>query len=93
MEKSNFISDLKKLREARSITGVIYRIDTVNDKYVIGTRLSTLNEFKIDIDGLYNAYKDVTAGKIPMTTTALRDYVNRTQSPALAIIMSLRNQK
>lgn len=90
MERSDFISNLKKLGEAESISGVMYRIDSVNDKYIIGTRLSTLKEFKIETYGLYNAYNDIIAGKIPMTTTALRDYVNRTQSPALAIIMSLR---
>lgn len=90
MERSDFISNLKKLGEVESISGVMYRIDSVNDKYIIGTRQSTLKEFKIETDGLYNAYNDVIAGKIPMTTTALRGYVNRTQSPALAIIMSLR---
>lgn len=90
MEKSDFISNLKKLGAAESVSGVMYRIDSVNDKYIIGTRLSTLKEFNIETDGLYNAYDDIIAGKIPMTTTALRDYVNRTQSPALAIIKSLR---
>lgn len=90
MEISDFISNLKKLGAAESVSGVLYRIDSVNDKYVVGTRLSTLKEFKIETYGLYNAYNDIIAGKIPMTTTALRDYVNRTQSPALAIIMSLR---
>jgi len=93
MEKHDFISNIKKLETVESVSGVVYRIHTVNDKYVIGTRLSTLNDFKIETDGLFRAYNDILAGKISMTTTALRDYVNRTQSPALAIIMSLRNDQ
>ena len=90
MEKADFILNLKKLGGVESASGIYYRIDSVSDKYVIGTRLSTLKEFKIETDGLFWAYNDVLTGKIPMTTTALRSYVNRTQSPALAIIMSLR---
>lgn len=89
MEKADFILNLKKLGGVESASGIYYRIDSVSDKYVIGTRLSTLKEFKIETDGLFWAYNDVLTGKIPMTTTALRGYVNRTQSPALAIIMAL----
>lgn len=64
MEISDFISNLKKLGAAESVSGVIYRIDTVNDKYVVGTRLSTLKEFKIETYGLYNAYNDIIAYSI-----------------------------
>ncbi len=90
MKKNDFISKIKELGAVESVSGIVYRIDTVNEKNIIGTRQSTLKEFKIDTDGLYRAYCDVTRGVIPMTTTALRGYVNRTQSPSLAIIMSLR---
>lgn len=89
MEKLDFISKIKELDAVESVSGIVYRIDAVNEKNIIGTRKSTLKEFKIDTDGLYRAYCDVARGVIPLTTTALRDYVNRTQSPALAIIMSL----
>lgn len=90
MEKVDFILNLKKLGGVESASGIYYRIDSVSDKYVIGTRLSTLKEFKIETDSLFSAYNDVLSGKIPMTTTALRGYVNHTQSPALAIIMTIR---
>lgn len=90
MEKADFILNLNKLGDVESTSGKLYRIDSVSEKYVIGTRLSTFKEFKIETDGLFWAYNDILTGKIPMTTTALRNYVNRTQSPALAIIMSLR---
>ena len=90
MEKNDFISNIRTLGAAESVAGGVYRIDSVNERYVVGTRLSTLKEFKIETDGLYHAYCDISNGIIPMTTTALRNYVNRTQSPALAIIMSLR---
>lgn len=89
MEKADFILNLKRLGGVESVSGIYYRIDSVSEKYVIGTRLSTFTKFKIETDGLFRAYNDVLAGRISMTTTALRDYVNRTQSPALAIIMSL----
>ena len=90
MEKNEFISRIKKLGAVESVSGVVYRIDSANERYIVGTRLSTLKEFKIETDGLYKAYCDILRGTTPMTTTALRNYVNRTQSPALAIIMSLR---
>lgn len=90
MEKNVFISRIKKLGAVESVSGFVYRIDSINDRYIVGTRLSTLKEFKIETDGLYQAYCDISRGVTPMTTTALRAYVNRTQSPALAIIMSLR---
>ena len=89
MEKFDFISKIKELDTVESVSGIVYRIDAVNGKNIIGTRQSTLKEFKIDTDGLYRAYCDIVRGVIPMTTTALRNYVNRTQSPALAILMSL----
>lgn len=89
MEKNEFISKIRNLGTVKSVTGIIYRIDSVNDKYIVGTRLSTHNEFKIETDGLYRAYCDISKEIIPMTTPALRDYINRTQSPALAIIKSL----
>lgn len=90
MEKNEFISRIKKLGAVESVSGIVYRIDSINDGYIVGTRLSTLKEFKIETDGLYQAYCDISRGVTQMTTTALRAYVNRTQSPALAIIMSLR---
>ena len=92
MEKKEFISRITNLGEVESVTGVNYRIVSINDKYILGTRLSTLKEFKIETDKLYRAYCDISNGVIKMTTTALRAYVNRTQSPALAIIMTLRKQ-
>ena len=90
MEKNEFISRIKKLGAVESVSGIVYRIDSINDRYIVGTRLSTLKEFKIETDGLYQAHCDISRGVTQMTTTALRAYVNRTQSPALAIIMSLR---
>ena len=92
MEKKEFISRITNLGEVESVTGVNYRIVSINDKYILGTRLSTLREFKIETDKLYRAYCDISNGVIQMTTTALCAYVNRTQSPALAIIKSLRKQ-
>ncbi len=89
MEKYDFISKIKNLGTVESVSGIIYRIETVNEKNINGTRQSTLKEFKIDTDRLYRAYNNVIRGVIPMTTTALREYANRNQSPALAIIMSL----
>ena len=64
MEKVNFILNLKKLGGVESVSGICYCIDSVCDKYVIGTRLSTLREFKIETDGLFSAYNDVLSGKI-----------------------------
>lgn len=90
MEKNEFMSKINRLGAIESVSGVVYRIDSINSRHIIGTRLSTLKEFKIDTDGLYQAFCDISRGIIPLTTTALRPYVNRTQSPALAIIMSLR---
>ncbi|MDE6556302.1 MAG: hypothetical protein K2K55_05000 [Duncaniella sp.] len=89
MTREQFIAAIRQLDTVESVSGKIYRIDVITDRHVLGTRLSTLREFKIDTDGLYRAYRDISTGIIPMTTTALRDYVNRTQSPSLAILTHL----
>lgn len=92
MNKQELISILKNIGSVASVSGITYSIDSVSERYIIGTRLSTHNEFKIDTDSLLRAYNDSVSGIIPMTTTALRAYVNRVQSPTLAIIMALAKQ-
>lgn len=89
MDKTQFLNIIKELGSVESVSGITYRIDGVNDSFVIGTRSTTQKEFKIEIDGLFRAYQDMKAGMIMATTTALKGYVNRTQSPALAILIAL----
>lgn len=90
MNKTQFINLVKELGSVESVSRVVYLIESVTNQYVIGLRTSTQKPFKIETDGLFAAYNDMINGKLPLTTTALKTYVNRTQSPALAILMALR---
>lgn len=90
MNKRDFLKYISELGSVESVSGIVYTIISVNDQCIIGVRQTTQKEFRIDSDGLYNAYTDMKKGKLELTTTALRNYVNRTQSPALAILIALQ---
>lgn len=91
MNKRDFLKYISELGSVESVSGIVYLITSVTEHNIIGIRQTTLKEFRIDSEGLYNAYKDMRNGNLELTTTALRNYVNRTQSPALAILIALQN--
>ncbi|MDE6795158.1 MAG: hypothetical protein K2J63_07610 [Muribaculaceae bacterium] len=87
MDKATFIERIKALNTIKSVNGIEYRIDDVDDKYIEGTRLSTGKSFKIPMNKLYQAYSDLKDTVI--TTSTLKPYVDRVQSPSLAILKAI----
>lgn len=86
MDKVAFINFVAALGTVFSETGIEYRIISVDDSLITGIRLSTGKSFKIRTESLYRAYKDFVSRKELLTTTALKPYVDRVQSPSLAIL-------
>lgn len=84
LSKTAFVDAIAKINNAESVTGVKYNsIDVVNG-IICGIRESTNEPFSISADALYNAYCELDI----FNTTALKPYVNRVQSPAMAILIA-----
>lgn len=82
---AEFVEAIKRINAATSITGIAYTgIQVVNDN-VVGIRESTNAPFRISLKSLYDAYRHV----LVFTTTELKPYVNRVQSPSLAILIAI----
>lgn len=83
---SEFVDSIGKINCATSITGIVYsNIQIINDK-VSGIRESTNKPFDISLKKLYDAYCNV----LVFTTAGLKPYVNRVQSPSLAILIAIK---
>lgn len=83
---SEFVDSIGQINSATSITGIAYsNIQVTNDK-VIGIRESTNKPFSISLKALYDAYCNV----LVFTTTDLKPYVDRVQSPSLAILIAIK---
>lgn len=84
--RTEFIDAIKGVNKAESVTGVQYtNIELVNG-IICGIRESTNEPFSISVDSLYKAFCEIDK----FTATALKPYVNRVQSPALAVLISSR---
>lgn len=82
---SEFVEAIKEIKSATSVTGIEYiDIEVTGDK-VVGIRASTNNPFSIPLKRLYEAYCNV----LVFTTADLKPYVNRVQSPSLAILRAI----
>ena len=86
MDFDDFISRIKKVKTAESERGVIYSIDIVTDKDISGLRQSTKKPYHINTKDLYKGYVELKDKGVNITTTALKQYVDRVQSPSLAIL-------
>ena len=86
ISKEEFISRIDNVHSATSIEGKEYdeiHICKPALKYIEGTRNSAGKSFKIQISKLYEAYCKLDI----INTATLKDYVNRVQSPAMAILI------
>ena len=83
--KDEFIKAIDNISVARSITGVIYTNIRCDNNHITGIRESTHQSFTINLDSLYKAYSELEE----FSTTALKPYVNRVQSPSLAILIAI----
>ena len=79
-----FCSAIKCVSFAQSVTGINYINLSVEDGKIIGVRESTNVPFSISLKRLYDAYCEVEV----FTTASLKPYVDRVQSPSLAILIA-----
>lgn len=78
----DFRKKIETITSATSIKGAKYTDIRVDGYYCIGFRLSTGKAFKIDLRNLFQAYSELEL----VNTQTLKEYVDRVQSPALAIL-------
>ena len=88
MTKEQFVSKIKNLHYVESITGKAYSHLSVSGNYCSGIRESTGKIFEIDLDDLYAAY--VNIDKADLNTANLKKYIDRRQSPGLAILKAIQ---
>lgn len=79
-----FSSAIKNISSAQSVTGINYTGLSVEDEKIIGVRESTNVPFSISLKRLYDAFCEVKV----FTTGSLKPYVDRVQSPSLAILIA-----
>ena len=87
LSKKDFIEKVKDLKKVVSVTGINYVNLSVAGSMCYGKRESTNNPFEVDLDKLYKAYSDCDVSEL--NTTKLKKYVDRVQSPALAILKAI----
>lgn len=85
LSKEEFIQQLQAVTEANSLQSVHYSHIRVEGGKIQGIRNSTQKSFEIDIDALYQAYKENET----INTSILKRYVDRVQSPAYAILIKM----
>lgn len=84
MTFNEFSNAIKSISSAQSVTGINYTNLTVEDDKIVGVRESTNIPFRISLKRLYDAYCEVRV----FTTGSLKPYVDRVQSPSLAILIA-----
>ena len=85
ISKVEFIKRIQSIDSATSVKGMKYTSIQVYHNRCTGIRESTNKPFEINLDHLYNAYVSLDG----ITTTSLREYVARVQSPSLAILREI----
>lgn len=82
-----FIQAINQLHVVYSVQGVKYSGIFATRNEITGLRESTHKGFSIKSQSLYQAYQDLDISNL--TTAALKPYVDRVQSPSLAILKAL----
>lgn len=86
VSKDEFLKRLKSIHSATSENGARYLSINTNGRICTGIRESTGKKFEIDVDRLYSAYFELKQ----INTIALKKYVDRVQSPSLAILIEAK---
>ena len=86
ISKDEFLKRLRCVHSATSVNGAKYVSIQTNGRVCTGIRESTGLYFTIDIDKLYSAYYELER----INTKTLKKYVNRVQSPSLAILIEAK---
>lgn len=80
----DFTFRISHLKSAWSTSMSTQYVDIkIDGNKIVGVRFSTRNSFSIPLDKLYQAYTELTE----INTTTLKPYIDRVQSPALAILI------
>lgn len=82
----NFFKLSKTLKSFESLKGSKYLVKDWNDSIMSFERLSTNKVWKMDIKNVYQAYIELESFR----TSDFKSYVNRTHSPALGLILTLK---
>lgn len=82
----NFLKLSKVLKSFKSLKGHEYLIEEWNDSIMTFERLSTNKIWKMDVKNVYKAYLELSSFK----TVNFKPYVNRTHSPALGLLLTLK---
>ncbi|TDX86573.1 hypothetical protein [Epilithonimonas xixisoli] len=82
---SQFLSDVESLAEFNSITGRNYRVLFLEDEILHFVRMSSDKNWKMDLRKVYQAYQELSDFKV----ANFKNYLPRTQSPALGLLISL----
>ena len=85
LNPEEFKQKIQGIKTVKSVRGVVYSQIKICGNEIIGKRESTKEEFCIDLQQLYLAYTNLEH----ITTTTLKEYVDRVQSPALAILKEI----
>lgn len=83
--KEEFTEAISKINTATSISGIVYTNIRCDNNLITGIRESTERPFSIKIDSLYKAYKELYV----FSTSTLKRYVDRVQSPSMAILIAI----
>lgn len=86
ISKDEFLKRLRCVHSATSVNGAKYVSIQTNGRICTGIRESTSLYFTIDVDKLYSAYYELER----INTKTLKKYVNRVQSPSLAILIEAK---
>jgi hypothetical protein len=84
--QQEFIEKASQIHSYKSVSGVEYANVTVNGGKLTGTRQSTGKPFEISLSKLYLGYKTLTENGQKITTSALKPFVDRVQSPSLGLL-------
>lgn len=87
LSKKDFIEKVKDLKKVVSVMEINYVNLAVAGNRCYGKRESTNESFDVDLDKLYEAYSDCDVSEL--NTEKLKKYVDRVQSPALAILKAI----
>lgn len=79
-----FTQAIKSISTAQSVTGIVYSKLSLNNNIITGFRESTMVSFNISLERLYEAYSNLSV----FNTKSLKPYVDRLQSPSLAILIA-----
>ncbi len=81
----SFFNLAKEVKFFASLTGKEYEVIHIEGSKLSFVRISTNKPWKMDLNGVYQAYLELTDFK----TINFKPYVKRTHSPALGLLLHL----